>query len=160
MSTVFMGVSNREGNGITLKDVPADLFIKAYAKQLKTAGVLKVPEWAEYVKTGVGKKLSPYDEDWFYIRAAAIARKIYLRPAGVGALRKVFGCKKDGNSRPGKASLASGSILRSCVKQLEGMKILEKDRNGGRHITSAGRKELDRVAIMVYAEFKKNPVVA
>ena len=125
-----MGVSNRKGNGVTLKDVPADLFIKAYAKQLKTAGVLKVPEWAEYVKTGVGKKLSPYEEDWFYVRAAAIARKLYIRPAGVGALRKVYGTKKDGNSRPGRFSLASGSVIRSCVQQLEAMKIVEKDKNG------------------------------
>ena len=130
MSEIFMGVSNRKGNGVTIKDVPADLFIKAYAKQLKTAGVLKAPEWTAYVKTGVAKKLSPYDDDWFYIRAAAIARKIYLRPAGIGALRRVFGCKKDGNSRPGKASLASGAILRSCVQHLEAMKIVEKDKNG------------------------------
>ena len=32
-----------------------------------------------YVFLGVHKELAPYDPDWYYIRAAAIVRKIYLR---------------------------------------------------------------------------------
>ncbi|EER08063.1 40s ribosomal protein s19, putative, partial [Perkinsus marinus ATCC 50983] len=49
-------------------------------------------QWAEYIKTGTQRELAPYDDDYLYIRAAAIARRIYIRPnIGVGALRKIFG---------------------------------------------------------------------
>ena len=47
---------------------------------------------------------------------------------------------------PGHASLGSGSVARHCVKQLEAMKVLEKSANGGRQITSTGRRDLDRIA--------------
>ncbi len=44
------------------------------------------------VKTGTHKELAPYDPDWYYTRAAAIARKVYLQPGlGVGALQRKFG---------------------------------------------------------------------
>ena len=44
------------------------------------------------MKTGPHKELSPYDKDWYYIRAASVARHIYLRKGvGIGALSKVYG---------------------------------------------------------------------
>ena len=53
---------------------------------------LPVPKWADIVKTGIHKELAPYDADWYYIRCAAVARHLYLRPGvGVGSLRKVYG---------------------------------------------------------------------
>ena len=101
------------------------------AQEIQSSGIRKffdlLGEMKDVVSLTVGQP--DFVTPW-HIRAAAIARKIYLRPAGIGALRRVFGCKKDGNSRPGKASLASGAILRSCVQQLEAMKIVEKDKNG------------------------------
>ena len=46
----------------------------------------------DYIKTGKSKELAPYDKDWYYIRAASVARHIYLRRGvGVGALTKVYG---------------------------------------------------------------------
>lgn len=42
-------------------------------------GKLEVPIWVDVVKTGTHKELAPYDADWYYIRAAAVARHIYLR---------------------------------------------------------------------------------
>ena len=65
--------------GVTVKDVSADEFIKSFASFLKKSGKFKVPEWASYVKTGCNKVLAPYDPDWLYIRAAAVARILYMR---------------------------------------------------------------------------------
>jgi ribosomal protein S19E (S16A) len=37
-------------------------------------------------------ELPPQDIDWFYVRAAAVARHVYMRKTvGVGRLRKVHG---------------------------------------------------------------------
>ena len=63
----------------TVRSVPASAFIAAYAEVLKNNDKFVVPKWADTVKTGVHKELAPYDPDWYFIRAAAIARKIYLR---------------------------------------------------------------------------------
>lgn len=54
--------------GITVKDVPADAFIKAYAKYLKRSGRVELPKWVDIVKTGTLKQLSPIDPDWYYVR--------------------------------------------------------------------------------------------
>lgn len=52
------------------------------------------------MKTGCHKELAPYDQDWYYTRAAAIARKIYLQPGlGVGALKRKFGGAKNRGTR-------------------------------------------------------------
>ncbi len=58
--------------GITVKDVPADAFIAAYAKHLKRSGRVDVPKWADVVKTGAFKELAPYDPDWYLIRTGNI----------------------------------------------------------------------------------------
>lgn len=58
------------------------------------SGKVKVPVWADLVKTAKYKELAPYDEDWFYTRCAALVRHIYFRsPVGVGAVTKIFGGK-------------------------------------------------------------------
>jgi len=52
------------------------------------------------VKTGTLKELGPYDPDWYYTRAAAVARKVYLQPGlGVGALQKKFGGSRNRGTR-------------------------------------------------------------
>lgn len=55
--------------GVTVKDVPTDKFIKAYAEHLKVSGKFDVPQWVDLVKTSSAKELSPYNSDWYYIRA-------------------------------------------------------------------------------------------
>merc|ERR1712159_765460 len=133
--------------GTTVKDVPADQFIKRCADFLKRQPKFQVPKWADLVKTGHFKELAPYDEDWFHIRAASIARKIYLRPGcGIGALRHWYGgCHRRG-TRTSRHATASGAVIRNCLKQLEGQGLVELHSDGGRQITSKGRSELDRIA--------------
>merc|ERR1711992_151869 len=74
--------------GVTVKDVNPQDFVRAFAAHLKKSK-LKVPEYVEIVKTSKAHELGPTDPDWFYVRAASVARHVYLRPnVGVGAIRK------------------------------------------------------------------------
>ncbi|UKZ53687.1 40S ribosomal protein S19 [Trichoderma virens] len=87
--------------GITVRDVDAQKFITAYAAFLKRQGKLPIPGWVDTVKTGPAKELPPQDIDWFYVRAASVARHVYLRKTvGVGRLRKVHGTAKNRGNRP------------------------------------------------------------
>lgn len=59
---------------------------------LPRSGKMAVPEWVDLVKTGVSKELAPYDEDWFFVRTASVARHLYIRaPVGVKSIRKIYG---------------------------------------------------------------------
>ena len=132
-----------------VRDVNAHKFIAAYAAHLKTSGKLEVPEWADYCKTASHKELAPYDEDWYYVRAASIARHIYLRPSvGVGAIKKWKGSRARRGHRPSHHRESSGSIARKIMQSLEKLDILKKDTRGGRRISVSGQRDLDRVAQM------------
>eukprot|EP00056_Hartaetosiga_gracilis_P016177 m.4161 g.4161 ORF g.4161 m.4161 type:complete len:148 (+) comp3830_c0_seq1:64-507(+) len=132
---------------VTVKDVPADKLIQAYAALLKKQGKITQPEWVDYAKTACFKELTPLNDDWFFIRCAAIARHIYLRgDVGIGALRKVYGGKTNPGTRPGHFRKGSGSVARKCVQALESVKVLRQSDNGGRRITNVGQRDLDRVA--------------
>ena len=132
---------------ITVRDITAPRFIAAYAEVLKNNDKFVVPKWADLVKTGVHKELAPYDPDWYYIRAAAIVRKIYLRQGtGVGALKKRFGGSYRRGARPEKHQDAAGGLIRTILIALDELKITEKSANGGRKISRVGQQALDLVA--------------
>ncbi|XP_062499517.1 small ribosomal subunit protein eS19-like [Corticium candelabrum] len=148
-------MSTREG--VTVKDVNPHAFNKAFAAFLKKSSKLKVPSWVDIVKTGRHKELAPYDPDWYFIRAASIARHIYLRGGvGVGALTKVYGGRKRNGTEPNHFQRGSSSVARNILKGLEGMKLVEKDANGGRRITSQGQRDLDRIALQVSQQQEKS----
>jgi small subunit ribosomal protein S19e len=102
--------------------------------------------WVDTVKTGVAKELPPQDIDWFYVRAASVARHVYLRKTvGVGRLRKVHGVAKNRGSRPSHHVAGSGSVDRKIMQALEKINVLEQDEEkGGRRITQSGQRDLDR----------------
>ncbi|KAJ3168355.1 40S ribosomal protein S19 [Geranomyces variabilis] len=136
--------------GVTVKDVSAHAFVKAYAAYLKRTGKLDVPKWLDLVKTATYKELAPYDQDWFYIRAASVARHIYLRNGvGVGALKKNYGGRQNRGNRPHHHAIASGSVARKVMQALEKIKVLEADPSGGRRISQDGQKDLDRIAAQI-----------
>jgi small subunit ribosomal protein S19e len=88
-------------------------------------------KWVDVAKTGRGRELAPYDEDWLFIRASAIIRHLYIRPdQGVGALRNVYGNKKRRGAAPGHHVKASGGLIRYCLQQLESLGLLEKTKTG------------------------------
>ncbi|KAL6013446.1 Protein component of the small (40S) ribosomal subunit [Asimina triloba] len=131
----------------TVKDVSPHDFVKAYAAHLKRSGKVELPDWADIVKTARFKELAPYDPDWYYIRAASMARKIYLRQGiGVGGFQKIYGGRQRNGSRPPHFCKSSGSIARHILHQLQKMSIIETDQKGGRRITSSGQRDLDQVA--------------
>jgi len=114
-----------------VKDVNQHEFVKALSNHLKKSGKLKIPDWVDIVKTGVHKELAPYEEDWYYTRAASIARHLYLRaPVGVGAFRKMYGARRNNGTAPSHFCQSSASVARKCLQSLESMKMVEKDPNG------------------------------
>lgn len=132
---------------LTVRDVCPHVFVKSYAAHLKKSGKIELPKWVEYAKTATWKELSPLDEDWYYMRAAAVARRVYMRPGcGVGGLRKAFGGKNRRGTMKEKRGIATGGIIRSVLQDLESMKVLEKDPRGGRRLTRVGQQDLDRIA--------------
>ncbi|CAG2168503.1 unnamed protein product, partial [Oppiella nova] len=108
------------------------------------------------VKTGVFKELAPFDEDWYYIRSASIARHLYLRaPVGVGSLTKIYGGRYRKGVRPSHYCRSSANIARKALQSLEGVKWVEKDANtGGRRLTSQGVRDLDRIAAQLRSATK------
>ncbi|RVX02595.1 40S ribosomal protein S19-1 [Vitis vinifera] len=92
---------------------------------------IELPHWTDIVKTATFKELAPYDPDWYYVRAASMARKIYLRQGlGVGGFRRIYGGSKRNGSRPPHFCKSSGSIARHILQQLEKMNIIENDPRG------------------------------
>ncbi|KAH9847933.1 ribosomal protein S19e [Lenzites betulinus] len=133
-----------------VRDISAEAFITAYASHLKRSGKLEVPTWVDLVKTGSFKELAPYDADWYYVRAAAIARHIYLRKdVGVGALRKLHGGRNRRGNRPSHHANCSASVQRKICQSLEKIGVLEQTDNGGRRISQDGQRDLDRIATAV-----------
>merc|ERR1712194_698793 len=79
-------------SGVTVKDCDPAAFIQALAEHFKRSGKIELPEWHDLIKTATFKEMCPMDPDWYYVRAASIARKVYLRGGtGVGAFSKVYG---------------------------------------------------------------------
>ena len=108
-----------------VKDVSPHEFVKAYAAHLKRSGKIELPKWTDIVKTATFKELAPYDPDWYFIRAASMARKIYLRGGlGVGAFRRIYGGSKRNGSRPLHFCKSSGGIARHILQQLENSRLL------------------------------------
>jgi len=143
------------GDITTVKDVPAEKFIKAFAQHMKNQDKIDIPKWAEYVKTGTMKELAPYDRDWMYVRAASIMRKIYVRQGtGVGGLRKTYGDRNRKSTCKQHFTKASGKIIRHLVQQLEELgwvEQMEDSKKGGRKMTRDGQRECDTVAVQCMA---------
>ena len=133
---------------VTVKDVEAAKFIKAFAQHLKRQGRFEIPKWSDVVKTGVSKELAPYDPDWLYTRTASIVRKVYIRGgSGVGGFSKVYGSQYRRGTQTNAWNTGSRKIIRYILIQLEEMGLVEQDENGGRKITKEGQRELDTVAV-------------
>jgi small subunit ribosomal protein S19e len=131
-------------------DVKADVLIEAVADKLSKMPKMSPPEWARFVKTGVHKERPPLNDDWWFIRAAAILRKIYiLGPIGTSKLRTKFGGTKRRGYAPARFRKASGSVIRHILQQLEksGLAIqVSKNGHKGRIVAPKGKSLLDKTA--------------
>lgn len=141
-------------SGATVKDVPAQDFVVALAQHFKKSGKIELPQWHDIVKTGPFKELCPQDPDWYYVRAASMARKIYLRQGiGVGAFTKIYGGSQSNGAMPSHFARAAKGLHRHMLQQLQTIDIVAKqDGKSGRFITRQGRRELDTIANQLVAK--------
>ena len=58
----------------------------------------------------------------------------------------VFLGAKNRGTKPSHFARGSGNVARKCLQQLEAMKIVEPHEDGGRKLSSTGRRDLDRIA--------------
>ncbi len=142
-----------------VKDVPAELLIEKTAEKLKKMDAVYPPKWSLYVKTGVHREKKPVDSGWWYIRTAAILRKVYIHgPVGVMRLSAMFGGRADRGSKRYHPVRGSRSIVQTGLIQLESAGLVIKDGKKGRKISPEGRKFLDNTSYEILQELiKKMP---
>lgn len=137
----------------SIYDVPQNELIEKTAEELKKIKDIKPPAWASFVKTGVFKERPPVSKDWWYMRAAALLRRLYKNsPIGVSKLRTYFGGRKNRGMKPEKFFKGSGSVIRKIMQQLETAGLAKKEEKGihkGRAITPKGTSILDKVATQI-----------
>jgi len=115
--------------------------------------LIKAPEWVMFVKTGANKERTPDDPDWYYMRAAALLRTVYMRgPIGVSKLRVKYGSKKRRGHNPAKFAKAGGKVIRSILQQLEKADLIIYKKDGikkGRIVSPKGRSLVDKNAVLI-----------
>ncbi len=140
----------------TVYDVPAGELITRLSEKLKGMKEIQPPEWARFVKTGPHAERIPQQEDWWYIRAASILRRVYLDgPVGVGRLRTWYGGRKNFGHSPEHHVDAGGAIIRKALQQLEAAGLVQKIKAGGRVVTSKGQSLLEKTAAEIAVSTKK-----
>ncbi len=140
----------------TVYDVPPDALIQNVSSKLQKDDNIQPPEWAEFVKTGVHKEKAPVQEDWWFLRTAAVLRKVYtLGPIGVSHLRTEFGGAVDRGAKPYHTKKGSGAIIRLVLHQLEEGGYVVKDKKKGRIVTPKGQSFLDNCAHEIKRELIK-----
>ena len=118
------------------------------AEKLKNEKIVEMPEWAKFIKTGVSKERVPQQQDWWYLRAASILRKVYLfGPIGAERLSKFYGGRKNRGAKPEKFRRGSRKIIRTILQQFENKGLVKKSekQKKGRIMTEEGRKYLKSV---------------
>ncbi len=123
-------------------DVKQEKLVEALGEELKDE--IEMPEWAQFVKTGVNRERPPVEDDWWFVRAGSILRQVELKgPIGVSKLRYKYGGKeKDTGVEPGEFKKSSGKVVRTILQQLEDAGLVEKGQKGvhkGRVTTSDGQ---------------------
>lgn len=104
--------------------------IIALAEKLKP--ILRKPEWADVVKTGMHKERPPKDSDWWFMRGASVLMKVdKLQPIGVSKLRRHYGGRKNRGVAPEHFFKGSGNILRKILQQLEQAGFIKQDVRAG-----------------------------
>ncbi|MFB6087900.1 MAG: 30S ribosomal protein S19e [Haloarculaceae archaeon] len=142
----------------TLYDVPAEDLIEAVAEELEDR--IEPTEWAEFVKSAPDRELPPQQDDFWYVRAASLLRKVAdNEPIGVERLATEYGGKKKGSNRyrvaPNHHAGGSRNVIRTILQQLEEEGLVETAQGEGRRVTAEGRSLLDSVAGDVLSELDR-----
>jgi small subunit ribosomal protein S19e len=130
----------------TVREVEAGKLVNKLKEELKKVEDIKPPEWAKFAKSGAHRERPPEQRDFWYARAAAVLRRIYLNgPVGVERLRSYYGGGRGKGYAPPSFRKGSGSIVRKVLQQLEKAGLVEKAAKG-RKVTVKGQKLLDGIA--------------
>ncbi len=142
---------------VSVAELPADTIIQQLAAHLKEKEKeVKPPTWTIFAKTGAHLERVPNTADWWYIRCAALMRKIYLRgPIGVSRLTTSYGGSKQRGMAPNKFRRGSGAVLRKAMLQLQTAGLVSKG-DRGRVLTAKGRSLMDRLALSASRELIKS----
>jgi len=134
---------------VTVREVQAEKLIEKAKEELKKFKEIQPLPWSKFVKSGMHRERPPEQEDFWYIRAASILRRIYLNgQVGTEKLRTYYGGRKRRGYKPAHFRKASGNIIRKILQQLEKAGLIEKV-GKGRKITKKGQSFLDRIAFEV-----------
>jgi small subunit ribosomal protein S19e len=137
----------------TAYDVPPELLIERVAERLKKEEKLAPPDWAAFVRTGRQAEKSPVQADWWYVRAAAVLRKVYIMgPIGSSRLAAEYGGKADHGSAPFHPVRGSRNVARQLLKQLEAVGYVQRAEKKGRVVSPKGRSFLDNLSFEIMKE--------
>ena len=132
--------------GTFVREVPAQVYVNALAKHFEESHVITAPEWADLVKTSYLKQMPPSNMNWWYVRAASVARQIYMNSTvSVSGLSFRYGGNENPGSSPKHHQTASRKVIRSILQQLQNQGLVEVT-NNGRKLTSKGQQLLDQIA--------------
>lgn len=130
----------------TVYDVPVDNLIRNVAEKLKDVEEVQPPDYVLFVKTGIHKERAPEQQDWWYLRAASLLRKVYVDgPVGIERLKTSYGGRQRKGTKKSKFKRGSGSIIRNILQQLEKAGYVQTQKDG-RVVTPQGRGFMDRSA--------------
>lgn len=137
----------------TYHDVPADLLISDLSQRLAQNDAISAPEWADFVKTGTHRERPPVQSDWWYVRCAAVLRKVALKgPIGANHMAQLFGGPKDRGVKPNRAVAGSRKVSRTVLQQLTAAGLIADSHNPagtvtlGKVLTPSGQSLLDEAA--------------
>ncbi|MCX8179015.1 MAG: 30S ribosomal protein S19e [Candidatus Aenigmarchaeota archaeon] len=131
-----------------VKQVKSSDFVTKCTEELKKIKEIKPMEWAAYAKTGSHKKNPPHNQDWWYVRASSLLRRIAIDgPVGVSRLRTFYGGKKERGHKPEKFRKAGGNAIRKILQQLEsaGLVATQKEGKKGRILSEKGRRFVTKI---------------
>ena len=133
--------------GASVREIAAQVYVDALAQHFENNHVIKAPEWADLVKGGCFNEMPPAALNWWYVRAAAIARQVYLHPGtSVTSLRHRFGAGQRNGTCPNHHRESGKKIIRTCLSQLEQIGWVKAIEGEGRKLTPIGQKQLDAIA--------------
>jgi len=122
----------------------------AVKEELKKREEIKPHPASIFTKAGLSNERPPTQPDFWFIRSAALLRKLYVAdgPVGVERLRTAFGGRKRMGHAGAHHRKSGGKYIRLMLQQLEAAGFVAKTEKPkkGRVLTPAGRKFLDGVA--------------
>ncbi|MEM1942474.1 MAG: 30S ribosomal protein S19e [Candidatus Caldarchaeum sp.] len=127
--------------------VEPEKLIQRVASYLKNNQAVKPPLWAMFAKTSVARTEPPRSSDWWFVRAASMLRKLYVKgPLGVSRMRKFYGGRHRVGMMPPRFARGGGAAVRKIMQQLEKAGLVSTVPRKGRMLTPAGVKLLEQAA--------------